>query len=478
MPVPFIAAPPPQPVPPPQPPAPTASPTLPPRPSLIHSPAYIELKANVPLTRLPVSPSSSWSYYALGPSSLVPLVFLHGASTTASSFYAQLLALSGRGYRVISASWPPCWTVKEWTRSFKAFLDGLHITQAHMFGFRLGGLLALQFAASCPERVASLMLCSAFAETTPMVATTAYVASLYWMPTWAVRGVLLQTLPQTSLSPEAIDFVVEDSATLTAGDMASRLTLQWTQHKVEPLQAIDQSRVTILTPTEDSHPLLEDLRDRLLATLPEARVAWLKDGGDFPHLSQADQVNMHIVLHLRRVGCEPMSVEAPIHPAADALKQPSPSSASPPPSSSRPSPASHVPAPLFKPARSAIEGGPSTLTGYDAAHDVIDGENSPQELSERYSDGAYEEKRATQDGALPASPVLDEAAETRRRDSLRLQAEVEARLNASRVVEDAERQQRHRASQMKTAVVIASLVHTQPGDGQRLRPAGSAVFDQ
>ena len=34
---------------------------------------------------------------------------------------------------------------------------------------------------------------------------------------------------------------------------------------------------------------------------PEAKVAWLKDGGDFPFLSRPDEINMHVEVHMRRV---------------------------------------------------------------------------------------------------------------------------------------------------------------------------------
>ena len=44
------------------------------------------------------------------------------------------------------------------------------------------------------------------------------------------------------------------------------------------------------------------LRDALVARYPGARRALLKSGGDFPFLSRADEVNLHLQLHLRRCG--------------------------------------------------------------------------------------------------------------------------------------------------------------------------------
>ena len=31
---------------------------------------------------------------------------------------------------------------------------------------------------------------------------------------------------------------------------------------------------------------------------PDAKVAWLKDGGDFPFLSRPDEINMHVEVHI------------------------------------------------------------------------------------------------------------------------------------------------------------------------------------
>jgi len=46
----------------------------------------------------------------------------------------------------------------------------------------------------------------------------------------------------------------------------------------------------------------EPLREALYHRYPEARRAFLKSGGDFPFLSRADEVNLHLLLHLKRVG--------------------------------------------------------------------------------------------------------------------------------------------------------------------------------
>lgn len=56
--------------------------------------------------------------------------------------------------------------------------------------------------------------------------------------------------------------------------------------------------------TNDYCATPQQLKDQLSDRYPEARCAHLKSGGDFPFLSRPDEVNLHLQLHLRRVGLE------------------------------------------------------------------------------------------------------------------------------------------------------------------------------
>ena len=57
--------------------------------------------------------------------------------------------------------------------------------------------------------------------------------------------------------------------------------------------------VTIIDVNDDcaiAHPVREDL----YRSYPDARMAHLKSGGNFPYLSRSDDVNLHLQVHLRR----------------------------------------------------------------------------------------------------------------------------------------------------------------------------------
>ncbi|KAH9313580.1 hypothetical protein KI387_022207, partial [Taxus chinensis] len=56
-----------------------------------------------------------------------------------------------------------------------------------------------------------------------------------------------------------------------------------------------------------------ELKNQLMKRYPIAREAFLKTGGYFPFLSRPDEVNLHLQLHLQRVGVEgrPYLVKGP-----------------------------------------------------------------------------------------------------------------------------------------------------------------------
>ncbi|KAL6979689.1 hypothetical protein U1Q18_021346 [Sarracenia purpurea var. burkii] len=60
----------------------------------------------------------------------------------------------------------------------------------------------------------------------------------------------------------------------------------------------------MLLKTNDYSATPQELKDQVSERYPGARRAYLKTGGDFPFLSRPDEINLHLQLHLRRVGLE------------------------------------------------------------------------------------------------------------------------------------------------------------------------------
>ena len=142
-----------------------------------------------------------------------PLVCLPPISGTADLFFRQCMALSVRGYRVISVQWPPYWTHHHWCLGFTHLLDQLGLERVHIFGAALGGFLGQKYAEStrdCP-RVASLILCNSFTDTA-IFRYTDEATAMWLLPTIALKRMVVSGLQVGSLDgkiAEATEFILE-----------------------------------------------------------------------------------------------------------------------------------------------------------------------------------------------------------------------------------------------------------------------------
>ncbi|CAK7355773.1 unnamed protein product [Dovyalis caffra] len=306
---------------------------------------YVYFKSQVPLHKIPIG-TKQWRYYDFGPKVVPPLICLPGIAGTADVYYKQIMALSLKGYRVISVDIPRVWNHHEWIQAFEKFLDVIDVHHIHLYGTSLGGFLAQLFAQHRPRRVRSLILSNTFLE------TRSFAAAMPWAPVYVLTGI--RDGPHEPFIADSVDFVVSQVETLSRDDLASRLTLNVDAASVGPLVLSDsfitildvsspencfymfvfqfsfrthqqQHEFSIVTPvlidafiewircssnalgdpcTNDYCAIPQQLKDQLIERYPEARRAHLKTGGDFPFLSRPDEVNLHLQLHLRRVGVE------------------------------------------------------------------------------------------------------------------------------------------------------------------------------
>lgn len=265
---------------------------------------YQHFKAHVPLHHISIG-LRQWRYYDYGPKEVPPLVCLSGTAGTADVFYKQILFLSMKGYRVIAADAPPVWSHQEWVNSFESFLDAMEIHHVHLYGTSLGGFLAQLFTQYRPRRVKSLVLSNTFLETRPFADAMPWSSLINWTPCFMLKRYVytgIQDGPHEPFIADSVDFVVSQIETLSRSVLASRLTLNTEIASVGRLLLPD-SAITIMD-TNDYCAIPQLLKDQLGERYPGARRAFLKTGGEFPFLSRADEVNLHLQLHLRRVGVE------------------------------------------------------------------------------------------------------------------------------------------------------------------------------
>jgi len=264
---------------------------------------YTSFRSSVPLKRIPVGDDGKvWQIYDTGPrDSRIPLLCLPPISGTADVFFYQCLALSVRGYRVLAVESPPCWTAEEWCKGFRALLDHLALEKVHIFGSALGGFLAQKFAEftrNCP-RVASLVLCNAFTDTAAFKFSE-HSSMLKMTPSIVLKRMVMDGLEIGNSDPAmvaATDFMLERLENLSQADLASRLTLNCVPCHVEP-QKVNDLPVTIID-VFDGCALSQGVREETYKFYPDAKLAHLKTGGNFPYLSRSDEVNLHLHIHLR-----------------------------------------------------------------------------------------------------------------------------------------------------------------------------------
>ncbi|KAL5541060.1 hypothetical protein UlMin_042633 [Ulmus minor] len=265
---------------------------------------YIYFKSQVPLHKIPIG-TKQWRYYDFGPKEVPPLICLPGTAGTADVYYKQIMALSFKGYRIISVDIPRVWNHHEWIQAFEKFLDAIDVHHIHLYGTSLGGFLAQLFAQHRPRRVRSLILSNSFLETRSFSAAMPWAPIVGWTPSFLLKRYILTGIrdgPHEPFIADSVDFVVSQVETLSREDLASRLTLTVDAASVGSLLLPD-SLITIID-TNDYCAIPQQLKDQLSERYPEARRAYLKSGGDFPFLSRPDEVNLHLQLHLRRVGVE------------------------------------------------------------------------------------------------------------------------------------------------------------------------------
>lgn len=278
---------------------------------LSRSQEYLSFRSNVPLRKIIVDNSSKgWKIYDSGPKTVkTPLICLPPVSGTADVFFKQVLALHAKGIRVISAEHPVYWSASEWCEGFRKLLDYLALPKVHIFGSSLGGFLAQKFAEathSCP-RVASLILCNAFADTSIFSYTDS--SSIFWMlPSIVLKKMVMGNLSVSNVDPamcEAVEFMMERLESLSQQDLASRLTLNCASSYVEP-HKFSSCPVTVMD-VFDKYALAQPVREEMYKLYPDAKLAHLKSGGNFPYLSRSDEVNLHLQIHLRKFKGSPES---------------------------------------------------------------------------------------------------------------------------------------------------------------------------
>lgn len=264
------------------------------------------------------------------------IVILHGLSGTAGEYFMFMKNMLKCGYRIISTQYPIYDDINDWIRSFCLFLDQLELDSIHLYGSDLGGYLSIMFSQEYPNRVKSLILCNAFISTLNLPLPSIASTFLYFCPQFILikliseifknREILYSPIEDmefnstisnnknnncynsnniyNQLYNQSLNFVIGQLYSLSNNDLASRLSFVLSGD--ETLSILNLSRFSTLLNNKritfiyspdnsfDDHNFINSI-----TKFENVKLAQLKYGGDFPHLSNPDDVSLFCQVHLR-----------------------------------------------------------------------------------------------------------------------------------------------------------------------------------
>lgn len=119
-----------------------------------------------------------------------PMLMIHGVGESSIAWFAWVPRMA-RQFRVLRPDWPGLgqspippgfeWSLPNLAATLAHFLDSLGADSAHIVGAKLGGAIAMQFAADFPQRTRTLVTCSAPIRTPRFSASAGEFGGKTWV---------------------------------------------------------------------------------------------------------------------------------------------------------------------------------------------------------------------------------------------------------------------------------------------------------
>jgi pimeloyl-ACP methyl ester carboxylesterase len=233
-------------------------------------------------------------YVEHGPAGGTPVVFLHGVTDSWRSFeellprlpaHVRSLAVSLRGHGD-SGRPDSGYRFSDMSRDVTAFLDALHIDRAIIVGHSMGASVAQRFAIDHTDRVRALVLIGAFANLYRDPGLTAFFESSIAGLTDPIdrafaRDWQLSTLAR-DIPPERLDVFVDETLKVPSRVWKAAFDgFLTTPDFADGLRNVSAPAL-IIWGDRDSYVPRAD-QERLLATLPDARLAVYRGYGHAVH---------------------------------------------------------------------------------------------------------------------------------------------------------------------------------------------------
>jgi len=233
------------------------------------------------------------------------VVFLHGMGGDRSNWRAQLeyfrkshlaISIDCRGYGD-SGDYPGPFRYLDAARDVVAVLNAFQISEAHVVGLSMGGRIALKLYDMCPDRVRSLVLCSATARFAPTLsmkrrAEMILEAQRPWKQARS-RRILAEGIASRLCSPRAVvnarKAVAASLINLKVKNYLKAVAslLRYDQDSTLPKISIP----TMVMSGEDDLTVTPEIATALARQIRSARLALVNNAGHVTNLDQPDAFN-------------------------------------------------------------------------------------------------------------------------------------------------------------------------------------------
>ncbi|EFC38133.1 predicted protein [Naegleria gruberi] len=297
----------------------------------------------------------NWSYrQCYQDSNVPPLIILHDFCGSSHDFYNQFSMIfdEGKDFHFISVEIPShCTTIDEFVPEFDKFVNLVsnsssnHIFSispqlrfsepisisnsksksqcVHLCGCGLGAFLALNYASEYVEKVSSLILVNGFVNSTIFSEYSPlndfYVLAPKFLLSTKVFDMFTHFKDREFMNNDeilySIEYMLDNVDKISQKQLASRLSLLSDERIVNTKDILEKlvikstqqnSCITIIESMDDENSIYpSSLRTELQQKFPSSysniRSCLLKKGGTFPYISNVDEFNIYLTVHMRGI---------------------------------------------------------------------------------------------------------------------------------------------------------------------------------
>ena len=249
------------------------------------------------MAKVTIASGAQIGFIEAGDGDATPIVFLHGVGSDKSVWARQVehfarerraLAFDYPGYG--ESSFVEAATRDDYAAAILAAMDSVGVSQAHICGLSLGGVIAIAMHAAAPERCASLILADTFAvhpDGAGITERSVAASHAGSMRDFAeARADFLLAAPA---DPAVRAEVVETMAAIDPAAYRLGVEAVWMADQRERAAAIGVPTL-ILCGTED-RPTPPALSAELAALIPGSRIAMIPGAGHLTNLERPAEFN-------------------------------------------------------------------------------------------------------------------------------------------------------------------------------------------